>query len=261
MGKKKTIYYARTYRRLKLNLKENIIFTCILMIPALIFMILNIDEITSFITVMTEQVLSKILPDGIINVASMDYSILNTVYFIELPTTYPGKLMIIINLVICIVAYLVIRRMRVTGRPLAIYFLFMIFIHTVNCVFFLFAGDKFPYTTSEYSYLYLVQQVGIWLTFIVLGSLVVGFMGERGYVTKILTFISIMAYSLVFGAIRYILYMAILYKFSVLYMAILFFVIGPMFDFSYFVAIYSAFVNKTIKDYDYGKKKGEWEWS
>jgi hypothetical protein len=44
-------------------------------------------------------------------------------------------------------------------------------------------------------------------------------------------------------------------------MAILFFVIGPVFDFSYFVAIYAIFVNKKIKEYSRIEMKGEWEWS
>lgn len=151
--------------------------------------------------------------------------------------------------------------LKKTGKPLGVFLLYTLVVHVVNCVFFVYGGKEFPYTIGEYSNLYIQQQIGIWIMFIILASLVVGFMGKNAYGYKLLSFAGIMLYSIIYGMIRYIVFLFLLHKFSVLYMALLFFVIGPLFDFSYFVAIYAIFVNKIIKEYEFGKKKGEWKWS
>ena len=261
MSGKKKIYYARTYRRIKLDIKMSVIFTCLLMIPSLIIFILNIDNITRKIAQMSTWVLSQIYPEDFIVVHNAEYSIFGNMQFVELPTTYPGFDMICLNLLACFIIYLLMAFLKATGKPLGIFLMYTMFVHVVNCVFFIFGGKEFPYTIAEYSDLYIKQQIGIWIMFIVLASLVVSFMGRRAYISKFLTFVGIIVYSGIFGVVRYIVFLFLLHEFSVLYMALLFFVIGPMFDFSYFVAIYAIFINKIIKDYDYGKRKGEWRWS
>lgn len=105
------------------------------------------------------------------------------------------------------------------------------------------------------------QQVGIWLTFMVLVGLIVGFMGNKGFLFKLLTFVSIMAYSFLFGFVRYILFLYMIQQYSILYMALMFFVFGPFFDFLYLVAIYGFFINKMVKLYDSDKGREEWQWS
>ena len=74
-------------------------------------------------------------------------------------------------------------------------------------------------------------------------------------------FIGTILYSLVFGIIRYILFLYVLQRFSVLYMALMFFVFGPFFDFLYLVGIYSIFINKMIELYESQAGKDEWLWS
>ena len=261
MSKKKKIYYARTYRRIKINIKSSAIFTCLLMIPSLFVFILNIDTITQKLAQISTWMLSQVMPEESIEVLTSQYSILGTMYYVEVPTTYPEFSTVCLNLALCFGIYLFMELLKGTGKPLGIFLMYTLLVHIVNCVFFVFGAKEFPYTIGEYSDLYIKQQIGIWLTFIVLASLVVGMMGRRAYGYKILTFLGIMLYSVVFGGVRYILFIFLLHKFSVLYMALLFFVVGPMFDFSYFVAIYAIFVNKIIKEYDFGKKKGEWKWS
>ena len=261
MNKKKRIYYARTYRRIKLDMKISILFTCLLMIPSLVVFILNIDTITQKLAQISTWVLSQVFPAESISVIHSHYSIFGTMQYVELPTTYPEFSTVCFNLVLCFGIYLLMRLFKQTGKPMGIFLLYTLLVHVVNCVFFVFGGEEFPYTLGGYSDLYIKQQIGIWIMFIILASLVVGFIGKKMYGYKILTFLGIMLYSMVYGGIRYIVFLFFLHKFSVLYMALMFFVIGPMFDFSYFVAIYAIFINKIIKEYDFGKKKGEWKWS
>lgn len=261
MNKKKKIYYARTYRRIKIETKTSILFTFLLMIPSLLVFIFNIDTITEKMAQISTWVLSQVFPKEFITVMSSQYSFLGTIQYVELPTTYPEFSTVCFNLVLCFGVFLLMELLKKTGKPLGVFLLYTLVVHVVNCVFFVYGGKEFPYTIGEYSNLYIQQQIGIWIMFIILASLVVGFMGKNAYGYKLLSFAGIMLYSIIYGMIRYIVFLFLLHKFSVLYMALLFFVIGPLFDFSYFVAIYAIFVNKIIKEYEFGKKKGEWKWS
>lgn len=261
IDRKKTIYYARTYRRIHIDRIKSTIFASLLIIPSFILCIFMIDDMTEVLTGIGSWILSQVIPAEVIQVATTEYAVLNSMNYIELPMTYPTVSMICWNLAICFFLLMSMLLFQKTGRPVAIFSMFGMMIHTVSCMYFLFAATEFPYSIGVYSDLYIKQQIGIWLTFIVLGGFVITFMGERGYLFKLLTFIEIMVYSIVFGSVRYILFLYILYRYSVLYMALLFFVVGPLFDFSYFVALYALFVNKIVKDYEYGEKKGVWRWS
>ncbi len=64
-----------------------------------------------------------------------------------------------------------------------------------------------------------------------------------------------------FGTVRYVIFIWLLYRFSVIYMAFFYFMIGPMFDFLYLVMIYAVFVNRMIGVYDSRKGKEVWKWS
>lgn len=261
MGKKKQIYYARTYRRIELDMKACILFACLLVIPTVSLLLLFMDEMTGMMTEFGVMILSNVIPKEDIVVKVTDYAFLHNMHYIDLPMSYPGIWLIAGNLIVCLVTLLFFRIIKKAGRPLAIFITFAIMIHIVSCAFFAFASKYFPYTMKDYSELYMKQQVGIWITFAVLAGLVVAFMGAKHYGLKIVTFFSILIYALIFGTIRYVLFLFILHQFSALYMALLFFVVGPTFDFSYFVIIYALFVNETIRDSESGESKEVWKWS
>ena len=63
------------------------------------------------------------------------------------------------------------------------------------------------------------------------------------------------------NGVRYVIFIWLLYRFSVIYMAFFYFMIGPMFDFLYLVMIYAVFVNRMIGVYDSRKGKEVWKWS
>ena len=146
------------------------------------------------------------------------------------------------------------------GKPVTIYLMLNLIVHLANCIYFIFAMDYFPYSATQFSELYMEQQMGIWITFIILTALVTGFLGNKGYVYRVIAFFAIMAYSFLFGTVRYIVFMFLVTRFSILYMAPMFFSFGPLFDFLYLVAIYSVFVNRMVKLYDSAEGRGEWRW-
>lgn len=258
---KEKIFYTRTYRRMKLNLKQSLIFVGVAVLPVLLIFLIYLEKLIQGVIKLSRWVLSQVIPVNTIKILSADYSGIWTIEYIDLPTKYPQFLTVLLHLTVCMVILAIMNWLRKTGRPMAIFLLYCMFIHVVNCVFFLFALDALPYTIGDYSELYLKQQIGIWIMFIVMAGVVLGSWGSAAIGYRIAAFAGICAYSLLFGTVRYILFLFILYRFSVIYMAIMFFVIGPMVDFAYFVMIYAAFMNKMTQQYESGNKRGEWGWS
>lgn len=261
MKDKRFVYYARTYRHLKIDKKKCFLYFALLVLPCLIGYLFWIQEITESMTKSGIYILEQIYPDRIFFSVSEELSVFGKVEYIQMPTVLPGFPMIFVNLVIMILSAAVLSTGKRKGKPLSIYVLFSVVIHLINCIYFSFAAEYFPYSASDYSELYIKQQIGIWLTFIVLSGLVTGFLGNRAYFAKTMAFLGIICYSFVFGIVRYVVFLVILQEFSILYMAVLFFVLGPMFDFVYLVAIYSVLINKMVKVYDSGDGREEWEWS
>lgn len=89
----------------------------------------------------------------------------------------------------------------------------------------------------------------------VMTIMVTGIIGDRGVIYKLLTLLAVMLYSIVFGTVRYVIFIWLLYRFSVIYMAFFYFIIGPMFDFLYLVMIYAVFVDRMIGVYDSRKER------
>lgn len=258
---KQRIYFTRTYRHLAQSTLKNVLFFLLLILPSIILYLLNLHRITTFVSVKGIQVLSRVFVGLPMGIDSRTYPVFGTVDFIDMPTVYPTFSFVAANLGVILVVMLLLVTGKRKGHPTAIYLFLSLLTHVVSCVFFIFGEDFFPYDMRDFSELYISQQISLWLIFILLTGLITGFIGGKGYLYKCLTFFVTMLYSFCFGAIRYIVFLYVLHRFSILYMAVMFFVLGPLFDFLYLVGIYSIFVNKMTKYYDSNKRRGEWRWS
>ena len=258
---KKVIYYSRTYRHLKINTAGSILYFCLLVLPVLILFIFNMNHITHFMSKCAVNVLGKLYPGSPLYIRKDNFSILGKMEFVELPTVYPSTAFCVINFIIVLLLVFFCCTGSRKGRPVSIYMTIMLVVHIINCIYFIFAANYFPYNAFQYSNLYIKQQIGIWLTFIVMMGLVTAIQGSKALVWKILSFFSVLAYSFLFGFARYILFLYIIQEFSIIYMALMFFAFGPFFDFLYLVGIYGFFMDKVIKFYESAKGKGAWRWS
>lgn len=261
LGEKKNIFYSRTYRRLGKNLIGSILYLCVLVIPVLLLFIFNINRITRFMSERAVSIIGATFSGIPMYIRKDTFSLLGTIEFVELPTVYPEVSFVLLNFVAILGLAIFLNTGKRRGKPLSLYFSIMTLVQIINCIYFIFASNYFSYTTFQYSNLYIKQQIGIWISFIVMAGLITGFLGAKGLVYRVLGFLSILLYSFIFGIIRYIVFLYILQKFSIMYMALLFFVLGPFFDFLYFVGIYGAYMNKMIKLYNDESGRGEWLWS
>ena len=257
---KKNIYLARTYRYLNTNVKKNTLYVLLMVIPSLILLIANIENLTDLIARMGSSVLSAIGLINVFEIKQSDFSILGRMEYLEIPTVYPDIPFSFWNIVVIFIGLLFLGMGRRKGKPIAIYLMMDMIVHLVNCVYFVFAEEYFPFSAADFSEMYMKQQIAIWIAFIVLTALVTSFVGNKGYIYRIMTFVGTMTYSLIYGIVRYIVFLYVLMRFSILYMALMFFVLGPLFDFLYLVAFYSIFVNRMVKVYDSIEGRGEWKW-
>lgn len=125
------------------------------------------------------------------------------------------------------------------------------------CYLFTFIPEYFPYDATEYSSLYIKQQVGIYFFVpIIIGIAVC--MLPINFVKSWITIAFCAVYSFIFGIVRYITFMFILSKVSLMYMASLFFSFGPFIDFLYLVCIYSLLASSTADKLK--RNKGVWRW-
>ena len=261
MKEKKQIYYTRTYRRLRNNISQSLLYLFLVVVPVLAIFILSIGNITKYISRLAVKVIGDVYTGIPMYIKEDVFSIFGKIEFIELPTVYPKISFVILNFIIVLIIALFLNTGKRKGKPISVYLTIMSVIHIINCIYFIFASNFFPYTSLQYSILYMKQQIGIWISFILISGLITGFLGVRGLFYRLATFFGITIYSLIYGAARYIVFLYVLQKFSILYMALLFFALGPFFDFLYLVSIYGIYMNKMIELYSLESGRGEWLWS
>jgi hypothetical protein len=182
--------------------------------------------------------------------------LLNNVLIVDLPGRYPTATISLVNFFVSLILIIILPRLR-AGRNIAIYFFFLAIINIVSALFFTIAPFDFPYSNQEYSELYIKSEVSIWLFIpFALGMAIIPL--PASILPKILLVIFTLIYSVIFGTLRYIIFLFIVSKFSVIYMALLFFAFGPLIDFIYIVAFYSFYTSRLAK-----KLKGNesvWKW-
>jgi hypothetical protein len=131
-------------------------------------------------------------------------------------------------------------------------------INLSSAVFFTISPSEFPYTLTQFSELYIKTQINMWLFLpFVLGTALL--LMPDPFLPKPALVLLTLIYSIVFGFLRYILFLFIVSRFSVIYIPILFFATGPLIDFVYLVGIYSYYNSRVANNLR--KNRMVWKWS
>lgn len=261
MEEKKQIFYARTYRKISANRTKCLVYMGVVTLIGILAAWQHMSELTEAITRLAAEVLTENNPDMPMWTMHKTYPLIGDIRYLGSETTYPTFGFCLANAAVSFAAIVILVSMPWRGRPIPIYFILCFGIHMINSLWFVFAEEYFPYTLTDYSKLYMLQEIGVWIVFFIMTGAVTVIIGDKGTVWKLLTLIAVMVYSVVFGAVRYVACMYLLYKYSIIYMALCYFVLGAMFDFTYLVMIYGFFVNRMVRLYDSRKGKGAWKWS
>lgn len=255
------IFYARTYRHLKPDYKKMVVYYLLFALPCLSIFLLTYSKITHIVSKWSFNILLTFVPKAELSIASEEFlPYFGEVFFVTLPSKMPSLTLIIVNTIVALLLLIVCYNVKDKAKPIAIYSSIALLIHLSACIFFLITPESFPYTLTQYSSLYMKQQVGIWLSFFVIASLVSGGITYSG-ISKFYMMVTVMGYSFIFGCLRYVIYLVFLLKASSLYMTMLFFTFGPFFDFLYLVCIYSIYMNRLTKKFDDKNGGIEWQWA
>ena len=254
---KSNILYHRSYRKLQGRLKSFLLQFLLFAVPLSAITIFFYPQITHTICQITENILAPIFLEGEVKIAEIEYiNAIGNISFIQLPSNFPTFAFSMINAIVCLAILILIPYVE-NSKPAVILVIIISSIQFISALFFLIFPLLFPYQAVDYSRLYMIQQISIWFFVPILMGLAVLPLPsslESKFFTLAITYI----YSLIFGTVRYVVFLFILGRISLLYMAVLFFLLGPLIDFVYIVGAYSIHVTRLAN-----KIKGDfslWKW-
>jgi hypothetical protein len=134
-------------------------------------------------------------------------------------------------------------------KYISAWLIYISFVYFVSSFYFVFFSNSFPYTERDFAVLYILQQTGVFLFIPILLAFSLSIF-TFSWLNPLLNTITIalsLAYSSVFGGLRYILFAYTLKNFSYIHMPAMFFLFGPLFDFIYIVSFYSLCLYMTTR--------------
>ena len=183
--------------------------------------------------------------------------ILGDVFLLDIFGKYPSQVFSIYSALVSLLVLMVVPLFRFFTKPIVLWVVIISFINFISSMFFIFFANHFPYSMLDYIDLYMKTLVSIWL--LIPWVLLTAFLPLPAKFWNKLIFILLAdLYGIIFGCIRYIVYIFIFREFSYIFMAPVFFMLGPFFDFVFVVAFYSVFVsNLALK---LKKDDSKWGW-
>ncbi len=259
-GEKNEIYYSRDYRHLNRAWITYLLQIIFVLVPVILIYLCSYSEISYYISEFSAGLINNITGDTTGILKEKYFPIFGGIYYITMKGRYPSFTMAMISFIVTLILIVVFARINMNRKPLMIFLTIGLCVHLASSLFFIFFGDKFPYTLDTYSILYMKQQIIVWLMIIVVYWLSTSLITHVTWY-RIISLAMLMVLSFVYGIVRYILYMIIISQFSYLFMASLYFTFGVLFDFLIMVGIFSLFIYMSGKKFQ-GKKRGRvWKWS
>jgi hypothetical protein len=251
------IYYHRSYRKLAQRSMSYVILSLLVLVVLVDFLVVFFyPEITNGISEIARSALSTAVPGELIEVVPRNY-IYDNVFVVTMPGRYPTlKLSIIVAIVSLTFFFLAFYLKRVVD-PKLVWLIFISFINFVSAVFFIFFAGYFPYDLEIFSEMYIKTEVGIWVIIPFIMTIALLPFPIRLF-KKLLVILLTLGYSIVFACVRYIVFLYLLRSTTYLFMALMFFMLGPFLDFLYIVGSYSLLLSSAGKQTQ--KKMELWNW-
>jgi hypothetical protein len=252
---KSIILYHRSYRKVSGSPGIIALEFLLFALPFSIFVAYYFPELTRTVSHIAQTVLRPFFPRDVLTIVQVPFMNMQ-VFFVDLPSVHPSRVFSAVSAAVSLTLLVLLPRIR-HAKHISIFLVVVAFINAVSSLFFTFFPYHFPYQAVDYSELYIKQQIGIWFFVpIILGLAILPL--PSTILSKIITLSAAFCYSITFGTVRYAVFLYILTKTTLLSMAVLFFVLGPLVDFVYIVGIYSVHVARLAN-----KMKGNfasWKW-
>ena len=179
------------------------------------------------------------------------------IYYLSLAGRYPIPSFCIIMALISFLAMIIVPWIKQILKPVTIWIFLVSLINLVSSLFFIFCADKFPYSLDIFSDLYIKTEINMWLVIPFLMSMAFLPIPSKLF-SKLLVILLTLCYSITLGIMRYIIFVYVLRKFTYLFMAMLFFIFGPLLDFVYIIGIYSIYISIVAQKMK--QDKSVWKW-
>lgn len=253
---KSLIYYHRAYRKIPDAGRYILLKYLILIAPFLVAVLLVYPDLTLIMSKFAKYTLMSSSSDSI-EILNKPYMLRN-IYLLVPPTKYPSPLFTYIIFLFSLSGIVLTTRKIKIAKPIALWIAFLSSINLLSSIFFILAPTLFPYNAGEFSDLYIKTQINIWLFIpVIMGMTLLPL--PSGYLPKFLVISATLLYSIIFGVVRYGVFLYTIAKFSLLFMPVLFFNFGPLMDFFYIVSGYSLYVSILSKKT--GRDIKVWNWS
>lgn len=251
------IFYHRSYRKVESRSIPYIALSVLLLVVMVeLFILLYFPQLTRFISQAAATVLGTCVPPELVQISPKPY-LYGNVYVVTIPGRYPSMtLSVIVAIVSLAVIYMAVSVKRAID-PKLVWLIFIFFIMLFSAIFFIFFPEYFPYDLEIFSEMYIKTEVGLWMIipFILTFALLpFPFRLFEKFGVILLT----LFYSIVFACVRYIVFLYLLRSTTYLFMALMFFMLGPFLDFIYIVGSYSLCISESGKRT--GKDKARWNW-
>lgn len=251
---KEKIFYHRAHRRAFLGTSgsEKLLFLFVIILDIVLLIIF--PEIVRVVSFSVKNLLSELGYQPSVQYWEIIY---RQIAVLDMPAIYPTlkfSVGVLIFSTLLIILVLIIPRFP---RLLAVYLVFLSLINIVSAFFFIVLPYEFPYSIAEFSILYLGTEVGLWVLLPPILALAL-YTLPTNLTSKILFILFNLAYSIIFGAVRYAAFLFLMDDFSVLFMALFYFAFGPLFDFVYLVGFYTLFVSNLADGIRYSFERWRW---
>jgi hypothetical protein len=254
---KENIFLHRSHRKLPhVTLKTLCVEIGLLTLPFLLLIIFFYPELTLAISKTAYRILALAVPEEYLSIAEVP-SYIKPLYGLVLPDRFPSMDFSIAVLVVSLLIIVLSWGAKQVAKPLGSWVVFICLIIAVSAAFFTIMPEKYPYTGGMFAGLYLQTLLTVWLLIPVILSLsLLPLPGTRS--GKFLLIFSAMAYSIIFGTVRFAFFMLVLYRYSLLFMPAMIFAVGPLLDFVFVVGFYSFYVSRlSVK---FKNAESTWQW-
>jgi len=252
---KKIIYYHRAYRKITRSLKASLFELLAVSIPFSLLILFGYPWITRFMSHIAKVVLLPHFPLDTIRITEKVF-FLGNISFIDINGSYPSAVLSFINSLVSLglIAFLPVVK---KNKNIAIYIIFLASINLISSLFFIASPYEFPYTATDFSEFYVTSEISMWLFIpFILGMAVI--LLPSSLFPKVVLIAFAILYSIIFGTLRYIIFLFVVSKYSIIYMALLFFAFGPLIDFVYIVGIYSFYNSRLANDLKVSNTVWKW---
>lgn len=230
------------------------------MLPVTVATITLYQPLTVLLAQWSQDVLSQVIPTPVTIVADPYLPWFGDVHSLSIASTLPSRRFALVNVAVCVAVVALSLLASDSLKPFVFYLRMCCAVHLVSSLVFAFAPESFPYTLTEYSSLYIRQQVSIWTFISLVSGLTIGMLAAGG-LARYVAYSVTMLNAVVFGCLRYVVYLFLLSAGSSIYMAVLFFGFGVLFDLMQVVAIYALFARHVSRKMERPEWKERWEWS